>query len=110
MAQYLIVAITFVFILGMIWLRSRLHYVERGGGVLRLQPAGRIYFASALGVLIIGWFVAPAVGHAIWPGAAITPTLMRVVWCLGTYYVYILVHRLLKSRGTMVFRYEEPVP
>src|SRR5581483_4266468 len=108
MAQYLIVAITTVFILGMIWLRSRLHYVERGRGTLRLQPAGRLYFASALGVLIIGWFAAPLVGRAIWPGAAVTPTLMRVLWGLATYYIYILVHRLLKSRGTMVFRYEEP--
>ncbi|HEY3786536.1 MAG TPA: hypothetical protein VGL55_14770 [Steroidobacteraceae bacterium] len=108
LAQYLLIAITTVFIIGMIWLRTRLHYAQRGGGALRLQPAGRIYFAAALGVLVIGWFAAPLVGRALWPGAAVTPTLMRVVWCLATYYVFILVHRVLKSRGTVVFRQTEP--
>ena len=32
-----------------------------------------------------------------------TPTLMRVIWCLVTYYVFIVIHRVLKSRGTEVF-------
>lgn len=107
-SQYLIVTVTTVFILGMIWLRTRLHYVQRGGGALRLQPAGRIYFAAALGVMVIGWFAAPLLGRTFWPGAAITPTLTRVVWSLATYYVFIIVHRVLKSRGTVVFRHTEP--
>ena len=28
---------------------------------------------------------------------------MRVVWCLATYYIFIVIHRVLKSRGTEVF-------
>jgi hypothetical protein len=29
---------------------------------------------------------------------------MRVVWCLVTYYVFIAVHRVMKTRGTAVFQ------
>jgi hypothetical protein len=103
--QYFIVAITTVFIVGMIWLRTRMHYTQRGGGVLQLQPAGRLYFGAALGILLIGWLAAPFIGRTFWPGTAVTPTLMRVLWSLATYYVFIIVHRVLKSRGTVVFRY-----
>jgi len=106
--QYLIVAFTTVFILGMIWLRTRMPYVQRAGGPLRLLPAGRSYFAAALSVMVAGWFAAPFLGHTFWPGAAITPTLTRVVWCLATYYVFIFVHRWLKGRGTVVFGQDEP--
>jgi hypothetical protein len=102
-AQNLIVAITAVFIVGMIWLRTRMHYARRGGAGLRLVRAGRVYFASAVAVLAIGWLAAPWIGRMLWPSTGATPTLMRVVWFLGTYYVFILVHRLLKSRGTVIF-------
>jgi hypothetical protein len=30
---------------------------------------------------------------------------MRVVWCLVTYYIFILIHRVLKARGTAVFKH-----
>jgi hypothetical protein len=43
------------------------------------------------------------IGEAFWPNTGATPTLMRVVWCLATYYIFIVVHRVLKSRGTEVF-------
>ena len=104
-AQDTIVAISALFIGGMIWLRTRTQYTQRAArrGPLRLEPAGRIYFAAVLAALISGYFVAPLIGHVIWPEPGATPTLMRVVWCLAMYYVFILVHRLLTLRGKSVF-------
>src|SRR3977135_1275585 len=64
---------TAVFIFGMVWLRTRMHY-RRGRERLLLTRAGRIYFAALLGVLVLGWLVAPAAGHAPWPAAASPPT------------------------------------
>ena len=92
----------------MIWLRTRMQYARRGVGALQLAPAGRLYFGSAVALLIAGWVVAPLLGRALWPGPAVTPTLMRVVWCLATYYVYILIHRVLKMRGAAVYRPRGP--
>jgi hypothetical protein len=102
--QDLIAAITAPFIVGMIWLRTRMQYTQRGRGVLQLEPAGRIYFASAVALLVLGWFGAPALGRAVWPASGASPTLMRVVWFLATYYAFIIVHRVLKARGVVVFR------
>jgi hypothetical protein len=104
-AQDLIVPFTSLFIVGMIWLRTRMQYVRRGAGPLHLAPAGRIYFAAVIVLLFIGWFAAPVIGQAIWPTTGATPTLMRVVWCLATYYIFILIHRVLKARGTAVFKH-----
>jgi hypothetical protein len=87
----------------MIWLRTRMQYTRRGAGPLQLARAGRVYFGAAIGMLIIGWFAAPLIGEAFWPNTGATPTLMRVVWCLATYYIFIVIHRVLKSRGTEVF-------
>src|SRR6202047_2175294 len=98
-----ICAVTLVFIVGMVWLRSRMHY-RRGRERLSLSRAGRIYFAVLLGVLVLGWLVAPPAGHALWPAAASTPTLARVVWFLATYYVFIPLHRGLRARGVEVFK------
>lgn len=102
-ARDLIVGITSLFIVGMIWLRTRMQYTRRGVGALQLAPPGRIYFGAALALLIVGWFVAPLIAEAFWPNTGATPTLMRVVWCLATYYIFIVVHRILRSRGTDVF-------
>jgi hypothetical protein len=102
-AQDLIVGITSLFIVGMIWLRTRMQYIRRGAGPLQLAPPGRVYFGAAVLMLTIGWFAAPPIGEAFWPDTGATPTLMRVVWCLATYYIFILIHRVLKSRGTEVF-------
>ena len=107
-AQDAIVAISALFIGGMIWLRTRTHYVQRGAGPLRLEPAGRVYFAAAVVLLAVGFFAAPAIGHRFWPGTAATPTLMRVVWCLAMYYIFIAVHRVLRLRGRPVFTRSEP--
>jgi hypothetical protein len=100
-----IVPFTSSFIIGMIWLRTRMQYARRGTGPLHLAPAGRIYFAAVIVLLCIGWFAAPPIGQSLWPTTAATPTLMRVVWCLATYYIFILVHRVLKARGVAVFEH-----
>ena len=94
---------TAVFIVGMVWLRTRMHY-PRGRERLLLTRAGRIYFAVLGGVLVLGWLVAPAAGHPLWPAAPSTPTLARVVWFLATYYLFIPLHRALRSRGVEVFK------
>lgn len=102
-AQDLIVAFTSLFIVGMIWIRTRMQYLRRGAGPLHLAPRGRLYFGAAIVLLMVGWFAAPLIGESFWPNTGATPTLMRVVWCLATYYVFIVIHRVLKSRGTEVF-------
>ena len=94
---------TAVVVVGMVWLRTRMHY-PRARERLLLTRAGRIYFAALLGVLVLGWLVAPTAGHALWPAAASTPTLARVVWFLATYYLFIPLHRTLRARGVEVFK------
>jgi hypothetical protein len=102
-AQDTIVPFTAVLMLGLIWIRTRIQYSKAGTGPLRLQAAGRIYFGAVLLVLAVGWFVAPVLGRTFWPVPGVTPTLLRVVWCLATYYIFIVVHRMMKTRGTAVF-------
>ena len=113
-AQDAIVPFTALLMLGLIWIRTRIQYSQGGSagplgrtGPLRLQPAGRIYFGAVLAVLAVGWFAAPVLGRTFWPVAGVTPTLLRVVWCLATYYIFIIVHRVMKTRGTPVFGHQE---
>ncbi|HXS26917.1 MAG TPA: hypothetical protein VN730_04540 [Steroidobacteraceae bacterium] len=101
--------ITAVFIIGMVWLRTRMHYARLGRGTPRLAGAGRWYFAAVLGVLAAGWFVAPPIGRSIWPAAGGDSTILRVIWFLATYYLFILVHRALQARRIEVFGVAEPV-
>ena len=105
-AQDAIVPFTALLMLGLIWIRTRIQYSRAGAGALRLQPAGRIYFGAVIVLLAVGWFVAPVIGRTFWPVPGVTPTLMRVVWCLATYYVFIAVHRVMKTRGTAVFQHQ----
>jgi len=104
-------AITVLFIIGMIWLRTRMQYVglARGepGRKLRLNKAGRGYFGSAVALLAIGWFAAPPIGSALWPVTAANPVVPRVIWFLLSYYVFIMVHRVLRGRGIAVFSLRE---
>ncbi len=100
-AQDLTSAITAVFIIGMVWFRTRMHYLNRSG--LRLRRAGRLYFASVLAVLAAGWFAAPPIGRSVWPGTGGDSTIMRVLWFLATYYLFIVIHRALQSRRIEVF-------
>jgi hypothetical protein len=109
-AQDAIVPFTALLMLGLIWVRTRVQYSRAGaGGPVRLQRAGRIYFGAVLALLAIGWFAAPALGRTFWPVPGVTPTLMRVVWCLATYYIFIVVHRVMKTRGAAVFQ-QQPDP
>jgi hypothetical protein len=106
-AQDAIVPFTAVLMLGLIWIRTRIQYSRAGTGPLRLQAAGRIYFGAVLAVLAVGWFAAPVLGRTFWPVPGVTPTLLRVVWCLATYYIFIVVHRMMKTRGTVVFGHQD---
>ena len=115
--------VTALFIVGMIWLRTRMQYVGllRGGSghKLHLEKAGWAYFAGVVVLLALGWFLAPSLGASFWPataanaggiggkGTVAQPALTRVIWFLLTYYLFIIVHRVLKARGVMVFKVRE---
>jgi hypothetical protein len=107
-SQSLVSVIMGLFIAGMIWLRTRMQYVRRGSGAVQLQPCGRIYFASALACLAVGTVAAPLLGRALWPMPTLTPTLLRVIWFLGTYFVFIIVHRALRAGGRALYRAAHP--
>jgi hypothetical protein len=109
-AQDAIVPFTALLMLALIWVRTRVQYSPaRAGGPVRLQRAGRIYFGAVLALLAVGWFASPVLGRTFWPVPGVTPTLMRVVWCLATYYIFIVVHRVMKTRGAAVFQ-QQPDP
>src|SRR5437763_15110722 len=59
-----IAVLTLAFIVGMVWLRTRMHYPRRRAK-LSLTRAGRIYFAVLLAVLVLGLLLAPAAGRAL---------------------------------------------
>jgi hypothetical protein len=107
-------AIAVLFIIGMIWLRTRMQYVSRvrhqPGRKLQLEKAGRVYFAAAVVLLAIGWVAAPPVAAVFWPATAPNPALTRVIWFLLSYYLFILVHRFLQARGIAVFKVREDQP
>lgn len=105
--QELIVPFTALLMLALIWVRTRIQYSRGAEGPLRLQRAGRIYFGAAIALLAVGWFAAPLLGRTFWPVPGVTPTLVRVVWCLATYYLFIIVHRFMKTRGAAVFGHQE---
>ena len=100
----IISAVTVLFIIGMVWLRTRVLYTREARGVLQLQRAGKIYFAAVVAVLVLGWLVAPLIGRLAWPDRNVTPLLLRVIWFLATYYVFIGVHRFLKAKGVEVYK------
>lgn len=99
-AQDLASIISAVFIIGMVWFRTRMHYLHRSG--LKLRRAGRLYFAAVLVVLAVGWFAAPPIGRSMWPGTG-DATIMRLLWFLATYFLFIIIHRALQSRRIEVF-------
>jgi len=99
-----IAAAAALFIVAMVWLRTRMHY-PRGGRTRRaLTPAGALYFAALGALLMCGWFAAPPLARSLASAAQVSPTFARVAWFLLTYYAFIPVHRLLKTRGLPVFR------
>jgi Ni/Fe-hydrogenase subunit HybB-like protein len=100
--QNAISAAAAVFIVAMVWLRSRMHYGARGRR--SLTPAGVVYFAALLALLVAGWFAAPVLGRHLAAAFPIASAFARVVWFLAIYYLFIPVHLALKARGVAVFR------
>ena len=100
-------AVAALFIVGMVWLRTRMHYAQAARGVRSLTRAGWCYFAALVVLLALGWFAAPALARRLGGAAsiaALAPTLARVMWFLGAYYLFIPLHRLLKAGGFEVFK------
>lgn len=102
-----ICAVAALFIVGMVWLRTRMHYAQAARGARSLTRAGWCYFAAFLLLLVLGWFAAPALARRLSSAASIAtlaPTLARVVWFLAAYYLFIPLHRLLRASGVDVFK------
>lgn len=97
-------ALAAVFIGGMVWLRTRMHYPRGHGGRGVLTSAGVLYFAAFAVLLVAGWFAAPPVGRYLAPSLAIAPAFARVVWFLVAYYLFIPLHLAIRARGVAVFR------
>jgi len=93
-------------IFGMIWLRTKVQYRQRGV-MLAVTRAGWQYFGGAAVLMGIGWlvapFLAPLLGLSAKPGLPALPTVLRVAWFLATYYLFIGVHQWVKARGAAVF-------
>ena len=97
-------ALALLFILVMVWFRTRLHYSRAHAAPLRLARAGGGYFAALLVLLVAGWFCAPLLVQYFGLAALLSGTFARVAWFLGVYLAFIPLHRMLLSRGTQVFR------
>jgi hypothetical protein len=99
-----VAAFAALFIVAMVWLRTRMQYPQGAAGGRSLTTTGLTYFA-ALGLLLVsGWFAAPALARRISLPVPVAPILARVVWFLAAYYLFIPLHRLLRARGLAVFR------
>ena len=98
-----ICAVTALFVAGMVWFRTRMHYSRGMRGRRSLTAAGAGYFAALAVLLLSGWFAAPALARRLSTTVPVAPALARVVWFLGAYYLFIPVHLLLKARGAAVF-------
>ncbi|MBS0580137.1 MAG: hypothetical protein JSR36_12860 [Proteobacteria bacterium] len=96
------------FILVMAWLRTRLQYPRAPGSALRLTRAGLRYFLALLGLLVLGCAAAPALARQLGLASRLPVTVAQAAWFLGTYLLFIPVHRVLRARGIGVFRVEGP--
>jgi prolipoprotein diacylglyceryltransferase len=96
-------ALALLFIFAMVWFRTRLHYPRAPGQALRLTRAGLGYFGALLGLLLIGWVVAPLLARRLGLGATLTDISARAVWFLAVYAMFIPAHRLLKARDIGIF-------
>jgi hypothetical protein len=96
-----------LFIVGMVWLRTRMQYSKSAPGARALSATGVTYFAALAVLLVLGWFAAPALARDVSSPVPIAPTLARVVWFLAVYYLFIPLHRALRARGLAVFRSRE---
>jgi hypothetical protein len=100
----LIGAVAALFIVAMVWVRTRIHYARQARGARALTRAGTLYFAAIVLSLVLGWFAAPALAAQLASGAPPPPLLARVVWFLATYYLAIPAHRALRSHGVALFK------
>jgi sterol desaturase/sphingolipid hydroxylase (fatty acid hydroxylase superfamily) len=103
-------AVAALFIVGMVWLRTRMHYRREGARErapslrraptrLTLTRAGWGYFVLLAAALAVGWFAAPLLARQLAGGVAVAPLLARVIWFLVVYYLFIPVHRALRMRA-----------
>src|SRR2546429_2714219 len=97
-----ICAVTLAFIVGMVWLRTRMHY-RRGRERIALTRAGRIYFAVLAGVVVLGWVPAPAAGAAVLPPAPRTPPPSRAGWVFSPHFLFISLPRAVLGRRAEAF-------
>jgi hypothetical protein len=97
-------ALALLFILVMVWFRTRLQYPRVPGTRLRLTRAGAGYFAALLVLLVVGWFAAPPLVQHFGPSVSMSGTLAQAAWFLGMYAAFIALHRVLRSRNVQVFR------
>ena len=97
-------ALALLFILVMVWFRTRLHYPRAPGAQLRLTRAGAGYFAALLVLLVVGWFAAPPLVQRFGLSAWLSGTLAQAAWFLGVCAAFIPLHRVLMARDIKVFR------
>jgi hypothetical protein len=105
-ANDLLAAVAALGFFGMIGLRTKMQYRQRGV-TLQLTRTGWWYFGGAAGMMALGWiaapWLAPLLGLAGHPALPVLPTVMRVAWFLATYYLFIGVHHWVRARGAAVF-------
>jgi len=92
-----------LFIVGMVWLRTRMQYARPPHGRLKLTAAGAAYFAALALLLVSGWWLAPLIAPPLTGFASLGPVAARGVWFLVVYYLFVPLHRALKARGAAVF-------
>jgi hypothetical protein len=97
-------AVTALFIVAMVWVRTRMHYPRWAPERRSLTPAGACYFAVLVAVIAVGWLAAPPLAHALTSSLPIAPAFARAVWFLAAYYCFIPLHVALRTRGVPVFR------
>jgi hypothetical protein len=103
-----ICALAALFMVWMLWLRTGMHYRKGARSVRALTAAGWLYFAAFALLLVSGWFAAPPLLRSVAGAAPLPPTLARVAWFLGAYYLFIPLHGMLRARGRPVFSAADP--
>lgn len=103
-------ALALLYVLVMVWLRTRLQYSRAPAGPLRLTRAGSGYFAVLVALLAVGWCAAPLLVRYLGLAALLSGTFARVAWFLMVYLAFIPLHRGLMARHIRVFRNDSRAP
>jgi hypothetical protein len=103
-------ALALLFILVMVWFRTRLQYARGHAGPLQLTRAGGGYFAALAALLALGWFAAPLLVRYLGRAPLLSGTLARAAWFLVVYLAFIPLHRVLMARDLPVFRKAPAAP